>query len=80
MALFKISIIDWELSTNHCRTKAGTKRVVTLYLKHEKELLQDLKKAYQTKSRTFLGYFVTASAIQRVEKNIENGIKFYKSL
>lgn len=80
MAFFKTYIINWNEATDHCRTKAGAKRLVTIYLKHEKELLDDLQKAYKSKYKLFLGDIVTLNAIRKIEKNIENGIKFYKSL
>ena len=80
MAIFKTYIIDWEEATNHCKTKASAKRLVTIYLQHEKELLADLKRAYKYKPKLYLGEIVTEISIRKVEKNIENGIKFYKSL
>ena len=80
MAVFKTYIINWNEATNECKTKASAKRLVTIYLKHEKELLADLKKAYKNKYKLFLGEIVTLNAIRKIEKNIENGIKYYKSL
>ena len=80
MAVFKTYIIDWNEETNHCKTKASAKRLVTIYLQHEKELLADLKRAYRSKEKMFLGDIVTENAIRKIEKNIENGIKYYKSL
>ena len=80
MAIFKTYIIDWNEATNHCKTKASAKRLVTIYLKHEEELLADLKRAYKRTPKLFLGDIVTENSIRKVEKNIENGIKFYKSL
>ena len=80
MAVFKTYIINWNEATNECKTKASAKRLVTIYLKHERELLDDLQKAYKSKSKMFLGDIVTLNAIRKIEKNIENGIKYYKSL